>query len=39
MTELDVIVIHIRAQQAAKYERLFAKWELPRWREYQKRGA
>jgi hypothetical protein len=24
MSELDVIVIHIRAEQAAEYERLFA---------------
>ena len=39
MTELDVIVIHIRAEQAAEYERLFAERELPRWREYKERGA
>ncbi len=39
MSELDVIVIHIRAEQAAEYERLFAKRELPRWREYKERGA
>ena len=32
MSELDVIVIHIRAEQAAEYERLFAERELPRWR-------
>jgi hypothetical protein len=30
MSELDVIVIHIRAEQAAEYERLFAERELPR---------
>jgi hypothetical protein len=30
MSELDVIVIHIRAGQAAEYERLFAERELPR---------
>ena len=30
MSELDVIVIHIRAEQAAQYERLFAERELPR---------
>ncbi len=35
MSELDVIVIHIRAEQAAEYERLFAERELPRWREYK----
>jgi len=39
MSELDVIVIHIRAEQAAEYERLFAEHELPRWREFKQRGA
>jgi hypothetical protein len=39
MSELDVIIIHIRAEQAAEYERLFAEHELPRWREYKARGA
>ena len=39
MSELDVIIIHIRAEQAAEYERLFAERELPRWREYKSRGA
>jgi hypothetical protein len=39
MSELDVIVIHIRAEQAVEYERLFAERELPRWREYKARGA
>jgi hypothetical protein len=39
MSELDVIVIHIRVEQAAEYERLFAERELPRWREYKERGA
>jgi hypothetical protein len=39
MSELDVIVIHIRAEQAAEYERLFAEHELPRWRDYKARGA
>jgi hypothetical protein len=39
MSELDVIVIHIRAEQAAEYERLFAERELPRWRAYKERGA
>jgi len=38
MSELDVIVIHVRAEQAAEYERLFAERELPRWREYKERG-
>ncbi|HKA94703.1 MAG TPA: hypothetical protein VKD66_00435 [Streptosporangiaceae bacterium] len=39
MSELDVIIIHIRAEQAAEYERLFAESELPRWREFKARGA
>jgi hypothetical protein len=39
MSELDVIVIHIRAGQAAEYERLYAGHELPRWREFKARGA
>jgi hypothetical protein len=39
MSELDVIVTHIRAGQAVEYERLFAERELPRWREYKARGA
>lgn len=39
MSELDVIVIHIRAGQAAEYERLSAERELPRWREYKAQGA
>jgi hypothetical protein len=39
MSELDVIIIHIRAEQAAEYERLFAERELPRWRDYKARGA
>jgi hypothetical protein len=39
MSELDVIIIHIRAEQAEEYERLFAEHELPRWREYKERGA
>lgn len=39
MSEFDVIVIHIRAEQAEEYERLFAQHELPRWRAYKERGA
>jgi len=34
MSELDVIIIHIRAEQAAEYKRLFAERELPRWPGY-----
>ena len=39
MSEMDVIVVRIRAEQAAEYERLFTEHELPRWREYKERGA
>ena len=38
MSELDVIVIHVRAEQAAEYERLFAERELPRRREHKERA-
>jgi hypothetical protein len=38
VSELDVIVLHVRAEQAAEYERLFAEQELPRWRDYKERG-
>lgn len=38
MSEMDVIVLHIRAEQAAEYERLFVEQELPRWRDYKERG-
>jgi len=30
MSELDVILIHIRAAYSEEYERLFAERELPR---------
>jgi hypothetical protein len=33
ISELDVILIHIRAGQAAQYERLYVVPELPRWHE------
>jgi len=39
MSELDVVVIHVRAEQAAEYERLFAERVLSRWREHKARGA
>lgn len=39
MSELDVIVIHVRADQAEEYERLFAERELPRWLAYKASGA
>src|SRR5919109_1368502 len=38
MSQVNVLVIHIRADQAEEYERLFAEHELPRWRDYQARG-
>lgn len=38
MTEMAVLVIRIRAQQAKEYERLFEQSELPRWRDYNQRG-
>ncbi len=38
MSEMDVIVIHVRADQAAEYEELFTTHELPRWRELHAAG-
>jgi hypothetical protein len=38
MSQVNVIVIHIRADQAKEYEALFAERELPRWRDYHARG-
>jgi hypothetical protein len=38
MSQVNVLVIHIRADQAEEYERLLAEHELPRWREYRARG-
>jgi hypothetical protein len=38
MSQLNVLVIHIRAEQAAEYERLFTEHELPRWRDFQRDG-
>jgi len=38
MSQVNVIVVHISADQAAEYERLFAEHELPRWRDYHARG-
>ena len=39
MSEMAVLVIRIRKQQAAEYERLFEENELPRWRDYTQRGV
>lgn len=38
MSEVAVLVIRIRAGQTDDYERLFEESELPRWRDYHKRG-
>ena len=38
MSEMAVLVIKIRTEQAGDYERLFEDEELPRWRDYQQRG-
>lgn len=38
MSQLNVIVIHIAAEQGADYERLFEEEELPRWRQYHADG-
>ena len=39
MSEMAVLVIRIRRDQAAEYERLFEQSELPRWRDYHQRGV
>ena len=38
MSEMAVLVIRIRKDQAAEYERLFEQDELPRWHDYHRRG-
>src|SRR5256885_12700837 len=38
MSQVNVIVIHVRAEQAAAYEKLFTERQLPRWRDYHARG-
>lgn len=38
MSQVNVIVIHVRAEKAREYETLFAERELPRWRDYHARG-
>jgi hypothetical protein len=38
VSQVNVIVIHVRADQAEEYERLFREEELPRWRNYHARG-
>src|SRR2546428_12158802 len=38
MSQVNVIVIHVRAEQAKEYEALFEQRQLPRWRDYHARG-
>jgi len=38
MSQVNVIVIHVRAKQAAEYEKFFVERQLPRWRDFQRRG-
>jgi hypothetical protein len=38
MSELAVLVIRVRANQASDYEHLFESDELVRWRDYHARG-
>jgi hypothetical protein len=38
MSQVTVLVIHIRAEQAQEYERLWAEHELPRGREFHAPG-
>ena len=38
MSQVNVIVIHVRAKQAKEYEKLFAERQLPRWKDFQARG-
>ena len=38
MSQVNVIVIHVRSGQADEFERFFADRELPRWRDYHARG-
>jgi hypothetical protein len=38
MSEMAVLVIRVRSDQASEYERLFESNELPRWRDYHDRG-
>jgi hypothetical protein len=38
VSQVNVIVIHVRANQAKEYEALFAEQELPRWHDYHARG-
>lgn len=38
MSEMAVLVIRVRSEQAGEYEQLFKQDELPRWRDYHRRG-
>jgi hypothetical protein len=38
MSEMAVLVIRVKADQAEEFEREWAKHELPRWHDYNQRG-
>jgi heme-degrading monooxygenase HmoA len=38
MSQVNVIVIHVRKEQAKEFEQLFEQRQLPRWRDYHARG-
>ncbi|MGH7640560.1 MAG: hypothetical protein ACREN7_03590 [Candidatus Dormibacteria bacterium] len=38
MSQVNVIVVNIRRNQAQEYQELFQREELPRWRRYQAEG-
>lgn len=38
MSQVNVIVIHVRSEQAQEYEDLFVQRQLPRWHDYHARG-
>ena len=38
MSQLNVIVIHVKASEAKEYEKIFVERQLPRWKDYHARG-
>jgi hypothetical protein len=38
MSQVNVIVVHVRPEQAEEYERLWEAEELPRWRRFHAEG-
>ena len=38
MSQLNTIVIHVRAEQAEEFERRWAEEELPRWKQFHTEG-